>query len=112
MKPPPAARAVESAHPAPLARLWTPFVFVRMFFADYFSRHTDNWNRALHVIGVPLAPFLFLFLLVTGRFVLAAAAFVVGYLLQWIGHRIEGNEVGEVILLKLIVRRVAAALRS
>jgi hypothetical protein len=99
---------------APLAagsRALMPLSLVRLFFVDYFSRHTNNWNRALHVAGVPLAPFLFLFLLVTGRFGLAAAAFVAGYLLQWIGHAIEGNEVGEVILLKLIARRLAAAVR-
>jgi len=29
-----------------------------------------------------------------------ALLFVVGYLLQWIGHQIEGNDVGEVILIK------------
>ena len=29
-----------------------------------------------------------------------AGLIVVGYLLQWIGHRIEGNDVGEIILIK------------
>lgn len=86
-----------------------PFLLVRDFFIDYFSRHTNNWNRALHVVGVPLAPFLFLYLLATGQLYPAAAAFVAGYLLQWIGHTIEGNEVGEVILAKWIARKLAAA---
>lgn len=27
-------------------------------------------------------------------------AFVFGYLLQWVGHRVEGNDVGELIPLK------------
>jgi hypothetical protein len=88
-----------------------PIGLVRDFFVDYLSRHTNNWNRALHVVGVPLAPFLFLGLVVTGRLWQAAAAFVAGYLLQWIGHTIEGNEVGEVILARLIARRMAAAVR-
>lgn len=26
-----------------------------------------------------------------------------GYLLQWIGHRIEGNDVGEIILIKKLL---------
>jgi len=29
-----------------------------------------------------------------------AALFVGGYLLQWIGHRVEGNDVGEIIIFK------------
>jgi hypothetical protein len=88
---------------------WNPLRLVRAFFVDYLSRHTNNWNRVLHVIGVPLAPFLFLYLLVAGRFIQAAVAFVAGYLLQWIGHSIEGNEVGELILAKWIARKLAAA---
>lgn len=61
------------------------------FVRDYMARHTHPWNRAVHLVGVPLAPILFLLFLVTGRFAAAAAAFVAGYGLQWIGHRIEGN---------------------
>jgi hypothetical protein len=30
-------------------------------------------------------------------------ALAVGYLLQWIGHRIEGNDVGELIPLKRLL---------
>jgi hypothetical protein len=79
---------------------------VSWFARDYASRHRHNGNRALHLLGVPLAPFLFLFLLVTGAFAQAAMAFVAGYALQWAGHRLEGNEVGEWILLKSIARRL------
>ncbi len=93
-------------------RSLNPLRLVRDFFVDYFSRHTNNWNRALHVVGVPLAPFLFLYLLVTGQLFRAAAAFVAGYLLQWIGHTIEGNEVGEVILAKWIARKLARTVRA
>jgi hypothetical protein len=58
---------------------------------EYMARHRNGWNRALHVVGVPLAPILFVVFLVTGHFWLAAGAFVLGYGLQWLGHRIEGN---------------------
>ena len=61
------------------------------FVTSYMARHRNGWNRALHVVGVPLAPILLFVFLVTGHFWLAAAAFVLGYGLQWIGHRIEGN---------------------
>ena len=39
----------------------------------------------------------------------ASAAFLAGYALQWLGHRIEGNEVGEWTLLKAIARRLAGS---
>lgn len=78
-------------------------VFVR----DYMARHTNPWNRALHLVGVPLAPILFLFLLALGRWLEAGAAFVVGYTLQWLGHRIEGNSMWdslEGMLVKALLR--------
>jgi hypothetical protein len=61
------------------------------FVRGYMSRHQNPWNRALHLVGVPLAPVTFLILLALGHFVWAGAAFVVGYTLQWTGHQIEGN---------------------
>ena len=55
------------------------------------ARHTSPWNRAIHLVGVPLAPIAFAILLALGLWWWAAAAFVAGYTLQWIGHHIEGN---------------------
>jgi hypothetical protein len=75
-----------------------------LFVRDYLSRHRNPWNRAVHLVGVPLAPVLFIYLLVRGEFLLAGAAFVVGYALQWIGHQIEGNEVGEWVLVQKLFR--------
>jgi hypothetical protein len=34
---------------------------------------------------------------------------VVGYALQWLGHRIEGNDVGEVILIKRLLGQPCVA---
>ena len=78
-------------------------VFVR----DYMARHTNPWNRALHLVGVPLAPVLFLYFLARGRWLEAGAAFVLGYTLQWLGHRIEGNSMWdslEGMLVKALLR--------
>jgi uncharacterized membrane protein YGL010W len=57
-------------------------------------RHQDPINFWLHMVGIPLA--------VTGVVLLflvewywGVAAFVIGYVLQYIGHTIEGNDVGE-----------------
>jgi Protein of unknown function (DUF962) len=79
---------------------------IRVFLRNYGQRHRNPWNRACHVVGGPLAPVLFLYLLVRGKFVAAALAFVAGYGLQWLGHHIEGSEVGEWIMLKALTRRV------
>jgi hypothetical protein len=81
------------------------FKAIAWFFRDYASRHRNNWNRLAHLIGVPLAPFGCLALLAVGELRLAALFFLAGYLLQWIGHRIEGNEVGEWILIKLLAAK-------
>lgn len=64
---------------------------LRTFVSEYMARHRNPWNRALHLLGVPVAPILLVYFLVRGRLREAGAAFGVGYSLQWIGHRIEGN---------------------
>ncbi len=74
---------------------------------DYLARHRNPWNRGLHLVGVPLAPCLCLVLLLRGRYAAAGRAFAVGYALQLIGHRIEGSEVGEWILVRRAARRLA-----
>jgi hypothetical protein len=76
------------------------------FVRDYVSRHRNPWNRALHLVGVPLSPFATLVLVVLGEWVAALVTFVVGYALQVLGHRIEGNEVGEWILVKNLTGRL------
>ena len=87
-------------------RLPKPLRGVAWFVRDYVSRHQRPGNRVLHLVGVPLSPFGTLYLLATGSVALAAGSFVSGYLLQWAGHRIEGNEVGEWILLKTIAGKL------
>ena len=83
---------------------------IRAFLVTYMSRHTHPWCRALHVIGVPMAPWGGLVLLAMGHFAAGAVSIVVGYFLQWIGHRIEGSEMGDwkmfVAVLKWLLRLV------
>jgi hypothetical protein len=79
---------------------------IRWFLMDYASRHRHPWNRALHVVGVPLAPCLCLFWLLQGQLLAGGAAFAAGYSLQWLGHQLEGNEVGEWILIKKLAGRL------
>jgi len=82
------------------------------FVRDYMARHTNPWNRALHLVGVPLAPFLLTYFLVTGRFAAAGAAFVLGYTLQWLGHQIEGNSMWDSVEGKIVKAVIAPFARA
>ena len=74
---------------------------LRRFIQNYLPRHRNPVNRLLHLIGIPLS------------FVAAPAAaiagypwywhvgcFVGGYVLQFAGHAVEGNDAGEVVFVK------------
>ncbi len=70
------------------------------FLRNYRDRHQHPLNRVLHVIGLPLTFVVPLVLLHEGRTVAAVCCFAGGYLLQFVGHAIEGNDAGEAILVK------------
>lgn len=77
----------------------------RRFLINYAARHQHPANRLLHAVGLPVTFVLPVVLLAKGRPEWAAASFVSGYLLQFAGHAIEGNDAGEVILVKKAVGR-------
>lgn len=54
------------------------------------------------MVGIPVA-FAGIPLLFVADWWVGAAAIGGGYLLQWVGHRIEGNDVGELIPLKRLL---------
>ncbi len=85
---------------------------LRNYLGNYTAQHRHPWNRALHVAGVPLAPWGGLYLLVRGQLGAAAAALVAGYGLQWLGHRIEGNEMGDWKLVQQLAGRVTGTGRT
>ena len=78
---------------------------------NWLARHQHPVSRGLHYVGIPLAVaalLLALVQLVQWRWDLwwrPVVLLLVGYLLQYIGHRIEGNDVGEVILVKKLLGR-------
>jgi uncharacterized membrane protein YGL010W len=78
---------------------------LRRFLANYAARHRHPGNQLLHVIGLPVTFVLPVILLVNGAPLWAGASFVVGYLLQFAGHAIEGNDAGEVIVVKKFAGR-------
>ncbi len=73
--------------------------FLRRRLEGWLLRHQLASNFWLHMLGIPLA----LAGLVAFFFVewyWAVGLLVVGYFLQWLGHCLEGNDVGEVAAIK------------
>ena len=79
--------------------------------ANWLARHRHPASRWLHAVGIPLL----IFALALAGWQLArwrwdlwwrpVALLAISYLLQWIGHRIEGNDMGEAILIKRLIGR-------
>ncbi len=74
---------------------------MRRFLKNYRERHLHPGNLAIHLIALPVTFILPIhFLVWSYPASWALIAFVVGYALQFIGHAIEGNDAGELILIK------------
>ncbi len=73
---------------------------------DWRQRHRHPVSFWLHMVGIPLAIAAVVVAVVQlgqGRWDLwwrPVVLLVLGYVLQWIGHRLEGNDLGEIILIK------------
>jgi hypothetical protein len=62
--------------------------------SKWLARHRHPVNFVLHMIGIPLAVAgLVMFFLTSWYWALGAILF--GYVLQYVGHTVEGNDVGE-----------------
>ncbi len=72
----------------------------------WLERHPHPTSFVLHMIGIPptilgvLFVPIYLTLLSLPIFLLALALFIGGYLLQFLGHFLEGTDPGEVIYFK------------
>ncbi|MCY2945901.1 MAG: DUF962 domain-containing protein [Planctomycetota bacterium] len=75
----------------------------------WMLRHQLAFNFWIHMIGIPISVIgLILFLgrlLDTNTVPLAwsGGGFVLGYVLQWIGHKVEGNDLGEWAAIKKLL---------
>lgn len=73
---------------------------------QWLERHRRPTSFVLHMIGIPptllgvLFVPIYLVLLSLPIFLLALALFIGGYLLQFLGHLIEGTDPGEIIYFK------------
>ena len=100
--PPAPRRGFPIAH-----RLWK---LAKRFRANWLPRHRNPVNYWLHMLGIPAA-LLGVLLLPFAEWEVCLGLFAGGYFLQWVGHMIEGNDVGELIPLKRVLgmRVVAVA---
>ncbi len=81
---------------------------MRRFWKNYRERHLHPGNQLFHLVGLPVTFILPIHFLVWHKQYPASwalIAFVVGYVLQFIGHAIEGNDAGELILIKRCLGR-------
>ncbi len=69
---------------------------------NWLHRHRAPANFWVHMLGIPLA-FAGLSLLFVLKWYWGAGAIALGYLLQWVGHRVEGNDMGELIPVKRLL---------
>src|SRR5690348_13202602 len=82
---------------------WPILRFLGKRYRRWRERHQHPFNFGIHLLGIPLA--------VTGVFLLfsplpwywGVGALVLGYVLQYIGHRVEGNDVGEWAAIKRLL---------
>jgi len=61
------------------------------YMVQYDHEHLNAWNKALHSVGIPVIFAGIIFLILTW-WKLGLALFVGGWVLLFLGHRIEGNK--------------------
>ena len=69
---------------------------------NWLERHQHPVSYWLHLVGIPLT-LVGLGLLFFLPWYWGVGAFVFGYLLQAVGHQVEGNDIGEVIPIKRLL---------
>jgi hypothetical protein len=69
--------------------------FLRRRLEGWRLRHQLPFSFWLHMVGIPMALIAAPVSLIFLPWYWALGLFVVGYLLQWIGHLAEGNDLGE-----------------
>jgi len=78
---------------------------LRRALRNWLERHQHPFNFWVHMAGIPLAlcGIVLFFIVPWPQWYWAAAAFVGGYGLQWVGHIVEGNDLGEWAAIKRLL---------
>jgi len=89
-------------------------------FENWLLRHQNRFSMILHAVGIPLTILAIpaVVLAIVGPdprgwlYAAAALLVIIGYALQFIGHAIEGNDAGEIILIKKLFHRPYKAIAN
>jgi hypothetical protein len=86
---------IETPAPSQPALTWRRPL--RKILRNWLLRHRHPCNFWIHVVGIPLAlvGVVLFFALPWDQWYWGVGGFVLGYLLQYVGHRVEGNDLGE-----------------
>ncbi len=84
----------------PLAR--RAWKFAKFALRNWRERHRHPFNFGVHLLGIPMT-LVALGLLPFLAWPQCLCLFAAGYFLQYLGHRIEGNDIGELIPLKRLL---------
>lgn len=77
---------------------------IKKIIKNWIERHQHPVSFWLHMVGIPMTVAAVGFLL-AGWWWTGAGLFVGGYALQFVGHAIEGNDAGELIVFKRLLGR-------
>lgn len=72
---------------------------------NWIERHRQRHNFWLHMVGIPACYVAAPVLLALKQWQWAIGMFVGGYVLQFLGHAIEGNSSGEAMIFRFLLRR-------
>ena len=64
---------------------------INQYMSQYDHEHTNPWNKVMHGIGIPII-LLGVLLAILTFWRIGLALFVLGWILLFVGHRIEGNK--------------------
>jgi hypothetical protein len=70
---------------------------LRRILRNWRERHRNPFNFWIHLVGIPMAVagVVLLIALPWEQWYWGVGAFVLGYVLQFVGHCVEGNDLGE-----------------
>lgn len=83
---------------------------MKEFIRTWCSRHKHPANAVLHAVGIP-ATIIGVALFFFKPVIVGVCWIVFGYALQVIGHKIEGSEIGELMLFKHIYTKLLSSRR-
>jgi hypothetical protein len=76
---------------------------LRKILRNWRLRHQHPFNFWIHLAGIPLAVAGVVLLFAVDGWYWGVGALILGYVLQYVGHQVEGNDVGEWAAIKRLL---------